>query len=134
MKSESVVCSVVSHSLHMWSGGRGGQGSLACCSPWGCKAWHSWATAQQCLWHSAFIFNWIVVGMQCYVSFRCITVIQHLNTLWKDHHSKSGNHLSSFRVTIVYWPDFLCCTLHAVTFFFLMTGSLFLLIPFIEYF
>ena len=80
---------------------------------------HNWVTErQQCLWHSTCIFNWSVVDMQCYVRFKCSPVIQHLNTLWKDHHDKSDNHLSSFRLTVVYSPDFLCRTSHAVTFFF----------------
>ena len=35
------------HEFEQTSGSSGGQGSLVCCSPWGCRVIHSWITEQQ---------------------------------------------------------------------------------------
>ena len=35
------------HEFEQDPGDREGQGSLACCSPWGHKVGHNWATEQQ---------------------------------------------------------------------------------------
>ena len=38
------------HEFEKTPGGSEGQGSLACCSPWGRRVRHDWATDQQ-LWY-----------------------------------------------------------------------------------
>ena len=38
---------MLGHEFEQALGGDEGQGSLACCSPWGLKAGHDWGTEQQ---------------------------------------------------------------------------------------
>ena len=35
------------HEFEQTLGGSGGQGSLACCIPWGLRVWHDWVIEQQ---------------------------------------------------------------------------------------
>ena len=48
MPSSGIVGSYgVTHEFEQTPGDGGGQGSLACCSPWGCRVGHDLATEQQ---------------------------------------------------------------------------------------
>ena len=46
------------HEFEQTHGDSEGQGSLACCIPWGCRVWHDWATEQQQEIHYSFFVLW----------------------------------------------------------------------------
>ena len=58
------------------------------------------------------------------------TVIEHLHTLWNDHHGKSSNHLSPYKVITVLLTIFLMLCVTSLRLIYFISGGLYLLIPF----
>ena len=57
-------------------------------------------------------------------------MIWHLHTLWSDHHSKSSNHLSLYKIIRVLLTIFLMLYMTLLWLIYFITGAFNLLIPF----
>lgn len=76
-----------------------------------------------------FSFSWKIVGVQYYVSCRCM-MIWRVHTLWNDHCDESSSHLSPYKVVTVSLPVFLMLYLVPHDDLLSSSGGLYHVIPF----
>ena len=71
------------HEFEQAPGDGEGQGSLACCSPWGCRVRHDWVAEQQCIMPKyKYILHYVLLkcayynalGVICYLLIYCMVL------------------------------------------------------------
>ena len=77
-----------------------GQGSLVCCSPWGRRAGHDWATEQQ-----QYFIRWI---------HHILFIHSYVDSIWSSNHFE---HLSVVEFVFPTFPIFLWVHIYMWTFF-----------------